>query len=88
MKLDLNKGISYRKASLRFFDMGEYHCTRMCNDDVLFLVYEGVLNIFEDGKEYNISSGQYHITRQGTYQEGKIPSDSPKSDSCKVPLIP
>ena len=77
-RLDLSKNLAYRHASLRYFNPGEYHCTRICNDDVLFMVLDGVLRINEDGIDYEIGPGEYHIYRHGGYQLGKYPSDSPK----------
>ena len=41
--IDLNKPIRYKTASLRFFKEGEHHISRRCPEDVLLLVYDGVL---------------------------------------------
>ena len=76
--IDLNRPLKYRCASLRFFDPGEHHVTRFCRDDVLLLVYEGVLRFSEDGTEYEIHPGEYYIQRKNTSQAGKQTSDSPK----------
>lgn len=76
--LDLNKEIKYFSSSLRFFAEKEYHITRVCEVDVLLLVYEGVLRFTEDGVPYEIHPGQYHIQKQGSFQSGERPSDAPK----------
>lgn len=76
--IDLNKPIFYKHSSLRFFEKNEYHINRVCNDDVLLLVYEGVLRFTENGKEYEITAGNYHIQQHGSEQIGHLPSDSPK----------
>lgn len=76
--IDLNKEIKYHFASLRFFDEREYHVNRVCEDDVLLLVYDGVLRFSEDGVLYEIHPGEYHIQKHGSKQEGVLPSDAPK----------
>lgn len=73
----LDKDIRYLCASLRFFRQNEYHVTRFCSEDVMLLVFEGTLRFTEDGKEYEVSSGQYHIQHHGSYQSASLPSDSP-----------
>lgn len=76
--IDLNKGINYFSSSLRFFAPKEYHVDRFCKDDVLLLVYDGVLRFSEDGVMHEIHSGEYHIQRHDSVQKGVLPSDSPK----------
>lgn len=76
--IDLNSEISYKYASFRFFDPGEHHITRFCEDDVLLLVYKGVLNFSEDGVGYSVRSGEYHIQKSKSFQKGDIPSESPE----------
>ena len=76
--IDLNQPITYLRSSLRFFEENEHHITRYCKTEVLLLVYDGILRFSEDGKEYEIHPGQYHIQKKDRFQEGKIPSDSPK----------
>ena len=48
--IDLNKNIDYKYASLRFFNEGEHHIDRICGENVLLLVFKGVLRFSEDGK--------------------------------------
>lgn len=76
--IDLNKDIKYLSSSLRFFAPQEYHVDRFCKDDVLLLVYDGVLRFSEDGVIYEIHSGEYHIQKHNSIQKGILPSDSPK----------
>ena len=76
--IDLNKEIKYRLASLRFFDEKEHHVNRLCKDDVLLLVFDGVLRFSEDGVLYELHPGQYHIQKHNSIQKGPLPSDSPK----------
>lgn len=76
--IDLNKEIKYKFASLRYFDENEHHINRVCKDDVLLLVFDGVLRFSEDGELYEIHPGEYHIQKHGSLQEGVIASDSPK----------
>ena len=74
----MNTPMQYRYASLRFFAEKEHHIKRFCKDDVLLLVYEGVLRFVEDGVQYEIHPGQYHIQKQNTFQSGELASDGPK----------
>jgi len=76
--IDLNHSIEFYHASMRYFKEGEYHITRVCEDDVLLLVYEGILRFEEDGKFYEIYPGRYHIQKGGSYQRGVMSSDMPK----------
>lgn len=76
--IDLNKEIEYKFASYRFFDNKEYHIDRFCEDDVLLLVFDGVLRFSEDGVFYEINAGEYHIQKHNSIQKGVLPSDSPK----------
>ncbi len=76
--IDLNKPIRYKTASLRFFKEGEHHISRRCPEDVLLLVYDGVLRFSEDGVPFEISAGQYYIQKRELHQSGELPSDVPK----------
>lgn len=76
--IDLNRPIKYRFSSLRFFEPGEHHVTRFCRDDVLLLVYDGILRFSEDGTEYEVHPGEYHIQKRNRFQAGSHASDSPK----------
>ncbi len=76
--IQLDKPILYKGSSLRFFNKGERHVTRLCKDDVLLLVYDGVLRFTEAGVPKEIHPGQYYIQRHDTYQSADMQSDSPK----------
>ena len=76
--IDLNRPILYKHSSLRYFGEGEHHVSRFCRDDVLVMVFDGVLRFCEDGVHYEIRPGHYHIQRSGTWQEGTVASDAPK----------
>jgi len=76
--IDLNSPITFLHASLRFFAEGEHHITRFCKDNVLLMVFEGVLRFTEDDVCYEIHPGEYHIQKSNTYQKGEKASDSPQ----------
>ena len=76
--LDLNAPITYKHASLRFFEKNEYHVERFSRDNVLLLVFDGVLRFSEDGEEREIGAGEYYIQKKDCYQSAERPSDSPK----------
>lgn len=76
--IDLTKEIKYQSSSLRFFAEQEYHIDRFSKDDVLILVYDGVLRFYEDGVFYEIHPGEYHIQKHNSFQKGIVPSDAPK----------
>lgn len=76
--IDLNTPITYKNASLRFFGEKEHHVTRCCAEDVLLLVFEGILRFEEGNKKREVHAGQYYIQEKNTPQTGKIASDSPK----------
>ena len=76
--IDLNKPIIYKHSSLRFFEKDEFHIDRHCDDDVLLLVFDGVLKFSENDVFYEVSAGNYHIQKHNTFQKGVMPSDSPK----------
>lgn len=76
--IDLNEPIQYGWASFRYFDENEYHVTRFCKEDVLLLVFDGVLRFTEDGETYEVQAGEYHIQKHDTFQTGEIASSSPK----------
>ncbi len=76
--IDLNQPLEYWDASFRYFKEQERHSTRTCVCDVLLLVFDGVLRFSEDGVEYELHPGQYHIQKKGSYQTGTQVSDAPK----------
>lgn len=76
--IDMNKPVIFLHSSMRYFYEGERHMTRNNPDEVLLLVYEGILRFSEDGTEYEVYPGTYHIQKKNTHQSGAIASDSPK----------
>ena len=67
----------YRYSSYRYFENGEKHINRICKDDVLLLVFDGVLRFSENGEMREIKAGEYYIQEKGLYQSGDVASDSP-----------
>ena len=76
--IDLNRPIVFKHASLRFFEYGEKHTNRFCRDNVLLVVFDGVLRFSEDGVPYEVFPGEYFIQRKDIYQSGDVASDAPK----------
>ena len=76
--IDLNKHITYKHASFRYFEKKEYHVTRFCQDNVLLLVFDGVLRFTENDNEIEVGKGEYYIQRKNCYQSAKKYSDEPK----------
>lgn len=76
--IDVNERIDYKLASLRYFERDERHVSRFCSDNVLLMVFDGVLRFRENGRDFEIGPGQYHIQHKDTVQEGPQVSDSPK----------
>ena len=75
--INLNLPISFKFASLRFFQNGEQHVSRFSTDDVLLMVYDGVLRFSEDGAIQQVSAGEYYIQKKNCEQRGALPCDSP-----------
>ncbi len=74
----MNEPITFLHSSLRYFSEGEHHITRFCKDNVLLMVFEGVLRFTEDNICYEIHPGEYHIQKANTFQKGEKSSDCPK----------
>lgn len=68
----------YKFSSYRFFEKGEHHVERFCNDDVLLLVFDGTLRFSENGIPKAVSGGEFYIQEKGLYQSGDEVSDSPE----------
>ena len=68
----------YKFSSYRFFDKGERHVDRVCNDDVLLLVFKGTLRFSENGVPKEVQSGEFYIQQKGIYQSGDEVSDCPE----------
>ncbi len=68
----------YNSSSFRFFEEHEKHMTRICSQDVLVMVFEGVLRFSEDGVPIEVSEGEYYIQRRGHMHTAVEESDMPK----------
>lgn len=78
LKLNIDSPIEYISSSHRHFFQGERYITRVYNKSVLLLVYDSILRFGEDGRQYEIKSGEYYIQRAGLSQNGLVPSDAAK----------
>ena len=76
--LNLDRPPQFCDSSFRAFLPREKHVDRICPEDVLVMVYDGVLRFHEDGVLREIRKGEYYIQRRGLHQEGRLPSDEPK----------
>lgn len=76
--INLNKPIIYKMASMRYFNKNESHINRFSTDDILLMVFDGVLRFSEDGVPTEVGKGEYYIQRANCLQEGYAPSDCPK----------
>ena len=68
----------YKFSSFRFFEKDEKHVDRICNEDVLLLVFSGTLRFSENGILIEVGEGEYYIQEKGIHQAGVVPSDEPK----------
>ena len=64
-------------SSFRYFEKHERHMNRICSQDVLVMVFDGVLRFSEDGVPVEVHAGEYYIQRHGLKQEGLVESDTP-----------
>ncbi len=64
-------------ASFRYFEKHERHMTRTCSQDVLIMVFDGVLRFTEDSVPIEVRAGEYYIQRSGLLQEGNFESECP-----------
>lgn len=77
------KGISlkslpaYVLSSPRTFAEHEHHITRKCPDDVLLMMYDGVLRFEENGVPVELRAGEYYIQQRMLQQTAPLQSDRP-----------
>ncbi|MBQ9806795.1 MAG: helix-turn-helix transcriptional regulator [Clostridia bacterium] len=76
--INLKTAVVSTYASLRYFAKNECHVDRFSKDNVLLLVFDGVLRFSEDDAEQEVRAGEYYIQRKNCYQAGRIASDAPK----------
>ncbi len=67
----------WTSASFRYFEKHERHMTRVCTQDVLVMVFDGVLRFTEAGIPVEVKAGEYYIQQHGLLQEGNFESDCP-----------
>jgi len=67
----------YIYSSYRSFREGEHHVTRVCDEDVIVMVFSGVLCFTENGAPIEVGRGEYYIQQKGLFQSGDTVSDSP-----------
>jgi len=75
LSLDSLPTVTY--SSFRYFEKHERHMTRTCSQDVLVMVFDGVLRFSENGVPVEVRAGEYYIQRSGLRQEGNLESDQP-----------
>ena len=80
MSLGLSFGVLpiYCYSSFRYFEAHEKHMMRVCSQDVLVMVFGGVLRFHENGVPIEVGAGEYYIQRRGNRHEGVEESDMPK----------
>ena len=67
----------YKFSSYRYFEANEKHVTRICPDDVLLIVLDGVLRFSENGEEREVFGGEYYIQEKELRQSAEYASDNP-----------
>lgn len=67
----------YLLSSYRYFKEEECHVTRVCKENVLIIMFSGVLRFSENGEEREIYPFEYYIQKKGLLQRGDIKSSSP-----------
>ena len=77
-KLNMSVVPKYEYSSFRTFFKDEHHISRICNENVLLIVFSGVLRFEEDGKEVEIGAGEFYIQKAGLVQTGIRKSDLPR----------
>lgn len=69
---------NYCFSSFRSFDVGEKHVNRICNEDIIIFVFDGILRFRENGNNIEVCKNQYYIQKSGLKQEGIIASSKPR----------
>ncbi len=67
----------FRACSTKIFEADELHVTRRYKKSVLILMMSGVLRFREDGRDIELSAGEYYIQQHGLLQEGVRLGDMP-----------
>ena len=66
--IDLNRSIKYKCASFRYFEKHEHHVARFCRDNVLLLIFEGILRFSENDEQIEVHAGEYYIQKKDCHQ--------------------
>ncbi len=56
---------------------GEHATTRICSQDVLVMVCDGVFRFTFNGEPIELGAGEYYIMEHGLHQEGNLKCDCP-----------
>ena len=75
--LSLDRPLTCTFSSFRYFEAGERHMARIFSQDVIVMVFDGVLRFCEDGVPVEVKAGEYYIQRHNKWQDGSVPSDKP-----------
>jgi AraC-like DNA-binding protein len=78
MYLKFNPLPQFLTCSMRVFYPGEFHVSRTIPENVLLLLFSGVLRFSENGVPVSLSAGDWYIQRGGLSQTGEVPSQVPK----------
>lgn len=70
MVLNFTPPPQFRICSTKVFGKDELHITRRHANSVLILMTDGILRFREDGKDIELSPGEYYIQRDRLFQEG------------------
>ena len=76
--LNMDQPPKYIYSSFRKFLPGEKHINRICSEDVLVMVFDGVLRFYENGAAVEVGKGEYYVQRSGLVQEGRTASLQPQ----------
>lgn len=60
----------FRACATKVFEADELHVTRRYKKSVLILMMSGVLRFRENGRDIELSAGEYYIQQHGLLQEG------------------
>lgn len=67
----------YTCSAYRQFEEGEFHLTRTFGEYVLLIVIDGTLRFTENGKDVEVSAGQWYLQRPNLHQTANFASDKP-----------
>ncbi len=65
------------KINFKFFAKNEKHEDRIPDFSTLIMVFDGTLSFLENGKQVDVTAGEYYIQEQGMHQSGVAIIDPP-----------